>query len=412
MVKLKYLRHPLRTTIAAGALFATRRSMWKFASNGQSRFRDDARYNLQNVTDGFVSRIDDSGEDAELLERICSAYIRAVKQQQFVPDAYRATEWWQQVRQQSLAPVLRALLKRDVEALGRMYRNFFRDPCSTGLLAAPYGMSKAYFGGNIRDIYRHFYLSLALHRFDYWMAQTDGRFGLCNLAGPEIGNPFGVQIEGTHIRVGAEYAHYCAHRIGSLLGPETATVAEVGGGFGGMAYYLLRDRPGVTYLDFDVPESIALTSYYLIKAFPRLRFMLYGEEELTAGAIAKADVVLMPVFELASMPAESVDVTFSSHTMSDISSEAMVEYLKNIDRVTRDCLLHIGNQRAGESISALVSRRYHSFELVETRPSDWHVHKAFGADVGSTGDLAASTIFEQCYVRTAASRNESAKLSG
>ncbi len=411
MVKLKYLRHPVRTTIAARALFATRLSMWKFASGGQRRFRDDPRYNLQNVTDGFVSRIDDSGDDAELLERICSAYIRAVKQQQFAPEAYKATEWWQQVRQQSLAPVIRALLTRDVGALGRMYRNFFRDTCSTGLLAAPYGMSKAYFGGDIKDVYRHFYLNLVLHRLDYWMAQTDGRFELCDLAGPGIGNPFGVQIEGTHIRVGAEYAHYCAHRIGSLLGTETGTVAEIGGGFGGMAYYLLRDRPRVTYLDFDVPESIALTSYYLIKAFPQLRFLLYDEEELTAEAIAKADVVLMPVFELATMPGESVDVTFSSHTMSDISSEAMVEYLNNIDRVTRDCLLHIGNQRAGESISALVSRRYNSFELADTRSSDWHGHKAFGTDVGDAENLAASTISEQCYTRTVTSRNELAKLS-
>jgi hypothetical protein len=410
MVKPKYLRHPFRTALAARALFATRLSMWQFASDGQRRFRGDARYDLQNVTDGFVSRIDDSDDDAKLLERICAAYISAVKQEQFASEAYGATEWWRQVRQQSLAPVMRALLTRDVDALGRMYRNFFRDPCSTGLLAAPYGMSQAYFGGEIKNVYRHFYLSLALRRIDYWMVQTDERFALCELDGPQVGNPFGVHIDGTHIRAGAEYAHYCAHRIVSLLDSESATVAEIGGGFGGMAYYLLRDRPRVTYIDFDVPESIALTSYYLLKSFPQLQFLLYGEAKLTMGAIAQADVVLMPVFELATMPAESVDVTFSSHTMSDISSEAMVEYLNNIERVTRDSFLHIGNQRAGESISALMCRRYNSLELAETRPSDWHVHKAFGADVGNAGDLAASTIFEQCYVRRTASRNESAKL--
>jgi putative sugar O-methyltransferase len=279
-----------------------------------------------------------------------------------------------------------------------MYRNFFRDPCSTGLLGVPFGMSKAYFGGTIKDIHRRFYLSHVLYRFDYWKAQTQSRFELRDLAGPGIGNPFGVLIGGTHINVGAEYAHYCAHRIDSMLDSKAATVAEIGGGFGGMAYYLLRDRPEVTYLDFDVPESIALTSYYLIKAFPKLKFLLYGEDRLTADAISQADVVLLPLFELETMPADSIDLTFSSHAMSDISSGAMVEYLEHINRTTRDCFLYIGKERTSESISDLFDQRGDSFKLSETRASGWHSHKVSGA--GSALGLG-STILEQVYTRTA-----------
>ncbi len=410
MVKLKYVRHPLQTAKAAKAMFAARLSMWRFGAHGERLYRGDARYDLQNVTNGFISCIDETDDDTQLLERICTAYIKAVKQQQFVPEAYRATEWWQQVRQRSLGPVTQALLTRDIDALRRMYRNFFRDPCSSGLLGAPYGMSKAYFGRKIKDVYRRFYLSHVLYRFDYWMEQTGGRFALHDLAGPGIGNPFGVVIEGTHISVGSEYAHYCAHRMASLLKSEIATVAEIGGGFGGMAYYLLRDRARVTYLDFDIPESIALASYYLLKAFPHLTFLLYGENELTKEAIAQADVVLMPVFELATMPAESVDVTFSSHAMSDISFLALVEYLNNIDRITRCCLLYIGNSRASKSISDLVSRSYDSFELIETRSSGWHSHKVSGAGVGGAAGLAASTMLEQCYIRKVTAQVASARL--
>ncbi len=391
-------------------MFAARLNMWKFAAHGERRFRGDARYDLQNVTNGFISRIDETSDDTELLERICTAYIGAVNQEQFAPEAYKATEWWQQMRQRGLGPVRQALLTRDIDGLRRMYRNFFRDPCSSGLLGAPYGMSKAYFGGKIKDVHRRFYLSHVLYRFDYWKVQTDGRFALHDLAGPAIGNPFGVLIDGTHISVGSEYSHYCAHRIISLLDSGVATVAEIGGGFGGMAYYLLRDRAKVTYLDFDIPESIALASYYLLKAFPHLKFLLYGEGEPTKQSIAQADVVLMPVFELAAMPPDSVDVTFSSHAMSDISPGAMVEYLNIIDRMTRHCLLYIGNSRASKSISDLVSQRYDSFELAETRSSGWHSHKISGAGVGGAAGLAASTMLEQCYRRTAASQLKPAKL--
>jgi putative sugar O-methyltransferase len=412
MMKLKYLRHPVRTANAAKGMLAARLNMWRFATHGARRFRDDARYDLQNVTDGFASRIDDSQNDEELLERICAAYIKAMEQQQLVSETYKATEWWEQVRLRSLGPVTRALQMRDIESLQKMYRNFFRDPCSAGLLGVPYGMSNAYFCGTIKDVHRSFYLSHALYRIDYWMTQTDNRFALRNLAGPEIGNPFGALVGGTYLRVGAEYAHYCAHRIDSLLGSEKATVAEIGGGFGGMAYYLLRDRPSVTYLNFDVPESIALSSYYLLKAFPHLNFLLYGEKELTGEVIDRADVVLMPVFELAAMPARTIDVTFSSHALSDISSESMVEYLNNIAQMTREYFLYIGNSHASKSISQLISQNHSSFNLIETRSSGWHSHKISGAGVGGAAGLAASTMFEQCYERTVASRNESAALSG
>ena len=399
MLKLKYLRHPLQTVNAAKAMLTTRLNMRKFAAHGERRFRNDARYDLQNVTDGFMSRVDDSGDDTTILARICSAYIKSAAQEQLAPETYKASERWQRVRQQNLGPIIHALTTRDIAAVRKMYRNFFRDPCSAGLLGAPYGMSKAYFGGAIKDVNRRFYLGHVLYRLDYWKEQTNANFVYRDLTAPPIGNPFGICIDGTLLRVGAEYSHYCAYRVGNLLDTGKATVAEIGGGFGGMAYYLLRDRPNVTYCDFDVPECTALTSYYLMKALPNLKFLLYGEEELTKDGISQADVVLMPIFAMATMPIETVDITFSSHGMSDISPQAVVEYMNNIVRMTRCDFLYIGNSRATKSISDLVSQRYDSFQLAETRSSGWHSHKVSGAGVGGAAGLAASTLFEQCYTR-------------
>jgi hypothetical protein len=399
-VKLKYLRHPLRTLSRAKGLFDARLSMRAFAYHGRRKFKGDPRYNLQNVTDGFAPHLDMAGDDTELLGRICIAYIKALDRQERAPAIYKATEWWEQVRCGSLARVRHALVNRDIGSLQTMYQNFYRDSCSTGLLGVPYGMSKSYFGGPIKDIHRHFYLSHVLYRLDYWSAQTGNRFAPGDLAGPGFGNPFGIQLGDTFIPVGAEYAHYCAHRINLLLGSKQSTIAEIGGGFGNMAYYLLRDHPGLTYLNFDTPESLALSSYYLMKAFPQLNFFLYGEQELTRETIDKSDVILMPLFELGTLPAESVSVCFSSHAMSDLSPEAMDTYMGNIDRFTRNSILYIGNRKASESMAALISRKYPSFNLSDTRFSGWHSHKLSGAGVGGAAGLAASAMFEQRYTRS------------
>jgi hypothetical protein len=373
--KLEHLRHPLKTARVAQALIAERLNIRRLAKRGERHFAADPRFNLRSVKDGFGLHVadrqaghTDDQRETVLLERICTAYSKAVNQERSAPKAFRATKWWEQMRQSSLGPVMRALQSRDIEALRRMYRNFFRDPCSAGLVGVPYGMSKPYIDANDADL--RLYLIDALYRLDYWLAQTDRCFSLCDLAGPGIGNPFGLLMEGTLIETGAEYRHYCAVKVSRLLDSPQATVAEIGGGFGGMAYYLLRDRPGVTYLDFDVPESLALTAYYLASAFPRLTFQFYGEAAPTNEA--RADVALMPLFELPSIPPATVDVTFISHAISDLRPPALAEYLKHIGRITRDSFLYIGTGQSGQSV---IKRIPVPFRLVESRPSEWINHK-------------------------------------
>ncbi|QNI34040.1 putative sugar O-methyltransferase [Alloacidobacterium dinghuense] len=373
--KFKHLRHPLQAAAIARRVASVYLEMRRFGARGRRQFRGDARYDLENVSRGFASRPDDLSGDGDLLERICTAYNKAVQQEEFAPGAYRATEWWQEVRRERLGAVIHALRTYDIDALARMYGNFFRDACGAGLIGVPYGMTEAYFGGPIRDIHRHYYMSDALYRIDYWTMQTGGRFSLRDLAGPEIGNPFGVWIDGTLVRTGSVYQHYAAQKVRSCLSPEAGVVAEIGGGFGDMAYYLLRDREGVRYLDFDVPESVALTSYYLMKTFPHLQFLLYGEREFTREEIDRSDVVLMPLFEFENMPSASVDVAFSSHAMSDISSDFMGDYLNPVARMTRSYFLYMGTRGAVETISNVITQRRYGFRLAETNPAGWHTHK-------------------------------------
>lgn len=399
-LKLEHLRHPFRTATAAKDRVAAHLSMIRCANSGERRFRDDPRYRLENVTAGFALGplpTSDPGQrgiaepdDAALLDRICRAYIKAWEAEAEAPQPYCATGWWKEVRQHNLRLVIRALLARDTETLRRMYENFFRDPCSAGLIGLPW--SGTLFGKRSSDLYRRFYLSDVLHRLEYWAEQTDGRFAVRDLAGPDVGNPFGAFIEGTLIRSGIEYHHYCAHRIIDLLEvlqgdslaalphAAEATVVEVGGGFGDMAYYLLRDHPRVTYVNLDLPETIALASYYLLKAFPERRFLLYGEDEITADSISRADVVLMPVFALTTLPNEWADLTFCSHLLSDLTPAAMNEYIEGISRSTRDSFLYAGSSREAERIFDLLRHGDRPFTLAATQRSEWHTHRSPGWD--------------------------------
>lgn len=373
--------------------------MRTFAYHGRRRFRGDARYDLNNVTDGFISRVDDGNDDTEILERICTAYNRAAELEESAPDSYRPCVRWQQIRLRHLGPVIKALRTEDIRSLRKMYRNFYRDACSAGILAAPNGKPKAYFSSRIKDLHRHFYLSHVLYRLDYWKSMTGGRFSLGHLAGPGVGNPFGVVIDRTHISVGAEYSHYCSQRAQEECERGRTTIAEIRGGFGGIAYYLLRDRPETTYVDFDYPESIALASYYLMKAFPDRKFLCYGEKTATKESIADASVVMLPVFELTAMPAATVTVTFTSHGFAELAPASISQYLKDIGRITQKRLLLIGNQVVSELTLDILRAERIPFEQLETRESGWHSYKVSGAGVGGRAGLSAATVVEQSYAR-------------
>lgn len=374
MLKIKHLAHPLRTAQSANLRLRAHFQLRRFAAQSDARFRDDPRYKLHHVTNGFASRIDDSSNDTEILRRICTAYTRTVADQR-LQLWYEPTEWWKEIRRSSLGEVMRALECGDTDALHRMYRNFFRDACVAGLVGVPFGMWTAYFHHRMKDFHRRAYLGDTLYRLDYWKLRTGGAFDLDDLSGPNIGNPYGVLLSGTLVRHSAEYHHYCAHEI-LKLDSSRRVVAEIGGGYGALAYYLLRDGGKLTYMDFDVPESIALASYYLLKAFPSMNFTLYGERELTEETIATSDVLLLPTYAMQDISMRIVNVTLASHVLGDLTPSALAAYMKFVSLSTQDYFVYFGNEAVVSSLPRFLQQSHCVCAAPRLRPSDWNRHKA------------------------------------
>src|SRR5215469_1097528 len=98
-LKAKHLRHPFRTIATAKARLETYADVKLFPYRSRRRFHADPRYKLQNVTAGFASRLDTSSDDRELLERICTAYIKASEHQETARKTFQPSRWWTEQRQ-------------------------------------------------------------------------------------------------------------------------------------------------------------------------------------------------------------------------------------------------------------------------------------------------------------------------
>lgn len=335
--------------------------------------RDDPNYRLELVVQGFRDRPQEDIDDSAALERIVRSYNKAKTAQKDAPEAYQVSNEWLPIYNRNLGKVMKALSEGNLTELAGIYRNFFRDPCSAGLVGLSINMKKRYLNGEIKKRYQTLYLIDTLCRYRLWCSLTEQRYSVQSLASSSIGNPYGFELDGVFVSSGSEYLHYYSTKVSELVEHvEHPVVAELGGGYGGMAYYLVRDIPMVTYVDFDLPENLALTSYYLLRAFPTLDFVLYGEMELNNETLCNSRIVLMPNFEISKMPSNSADLVFNSYSLAEMSALAIEEYIKHMTRIGKKHFMHVNHTTNCLVGADKFGIERHGYEIVYRKPALWN----------------------------------------
>ena len=69
-------------------------------------------------------------------------------------------------------------------------------------------------------------------------------------------------------------------------------IIELGGGYGKLAYYLLKNISNYTYIDLDIPETLTLASFFLSKSFPNKKNLFYGESNFNNNTLNEFDLII------------------------------------------------------------------------------------------------------------------------
>lgn len=159
---------------------------------------------------------------------------------------------------------------------------------------------------------------------------------------PEVGAAYGVLAAGRLITPDTPDQLYGAHRLLEavqlhLEKRAAVSVVEIGGGYGGMAYWLLRMRE-LPYTIVDLPLVNVIQGYFLAKALGADAVRLYGER-------GKATVTVLPDHALEDIEGP-VDVVVNKDSMPEIPLTAVKTYL---EWTKRNCtgILYSYNQEAG-----------------------------------------------------------------
>jgi hypothetical protein len=262
----------------------------------------------------------------QLAKRLLDAFARTTEEARTVPPAYQVGENWGRALKQSRQALYDAVARRDAPALADLLANFCRND-----------LSKFILGG--KDEFEKFKASRGeewlQHNLDVWMGLVDGQAAFAEASMPPIGNPYGFDVDGSLINWNSYVNHARAYRCLKLLeGIERPVVAEIGGGFGGFAYQLLRQNPKAIYLDFDLPENGIIASYYLSMAYPDRRILLYDSPDLKLdrALLEQYDAVIMPNFMLPCLGDQTADLFINTISMSEMEIPTIEEYYRQIDR--------------------------------------------------------------------------------
>jgi putative sugar O-methyltransferase len=313
-------------------------------------------------------------DDPALYGRLVAAYKAAKQIQAQSGSAYQVSNEWLPIYSASMSRVMDALNAEDVDTLMAIYNNFFRESCSSGLHGMTLDVPQHFAGDEINPVLRDAYFQDALHRIKLWLELTEGVCPIADLASNDIGNPYGYSIDGSFVRTGSDYHHYYSKMIGSLIrAAGHKVVAEIGGGFGGMAYFLMRDNPDLTYVDFDLPENVALTSFYLLSAFPDKKIALFGELDVESADLGAYDAVLLPNFMIGALGPDTVDLTFNSYSLAEMSRETIYTYLRYVNEFTAKFFFHVNHTRNSLVGAAEFPVDREKFELLFRAPALWNM---------------------------------------
>jgi hypothetical protein len=287
-----------------------------------------------------------------IAERVRSAYRLAAAEASEHPESSPAGQWGRLIVR-AYGDLIRALEGDDLAVLATILERMFAARTTTGLSMG--GELHYLVDSSGRDFYVDWwidgfyclasYLGLLPETMDTGQSPIDSvpafhsihrgvveRLGT-GLEFPAVCGAWGIDFQGVltprtswrHLHA----AHAMLDETRSLASPR---IVEVGGGFGGVAYWAQRLRPAaVDYAMYDFPIVNAIAGYFLLRALPAGLVVLHGEPPDPR----RHQIAVLPSWRIFQEPDRGADIAFNQDSLPEMPREAAIRYLEVFDRIVR-----------------------------------------------------------------------------
>lgn len=269
-------------------------------------------------------------EDLPLAERIFKSYKLMKLDEKKVSNYFKPSSLWQSQLDKDYSFLLDSHKSNDLEKFLYFLQNF-------GNWNKYLGVENQLF---IKKYSKNFLLKNFLLKeifkgqLDLWKLFNKNQ-NLKEVGMPNYGNQIGAIIKNTFITMGSFNLHTHAENISNYLDKNDNKILELGGGYGHLAYYVLKKIKNFTYIDFDLPETLTLASYFLSKSFPNKKNFFYGESKFNKTIENDYELIFLPPWEIESLDTNSIDLAINKNSLGEMDPEAATNYLRHIIRTSK-----------------------------------------------------------------------------
>tara|TARA_X000001036_G_C20628204_1_gene786034 strand:- start:202 stop:1365 length:1164 start_codon:yes stop_codon:yes gene_type:complete len=267
--------------------------------------------------------------DLPLAKRIFNSFKLMKSEQDHKSALYKPSSLWQSQINESYSFLLESYKNNDVEKFLYFLQNFGNWNKFLGVESQ--GLIKKYNKNSLlKNFLKYEIFEGQLNLWKYFNKEKN----LKEVELPKYGNQVGALVENNFVVIGSFSNHIYADILINYL-DQNSTIMELGGGYGKFAYYILKKRKNFTYIDFDIPETLTLASYFLSKCFPNKKNFFYGEAEFDKNIEINHDLIFLPSWEIEKMNDNTVNLALNKNSLGEMDPLAAKNYLKHIHRTSK-----------------------------------------------------------------------------
>lgn len=190
---------------------------------------------------------------------------------------------------------------------------------------------------NLSGLLAVFYVQY-LRMFYEYTKEKDTKNLLSKLDEPELGNPLRVRYCKTNIAFDVCNSLLECYAIMEHVENTKPVIAELGAGYGRLAYVFLKLHPGCKYVIFDIPPTLYVSQWYLSQLFPNLhifKFRHFDDFEEIRKEYEQADLCFFSSNQLALFSSKQFDIFINISSLHEMKREQIEAYTTLIDKTTR-----------------------------------------------------------------------------
>ena len=269
-------------------------------------------------------------KESEIVRRIFESFSKMKRDQKDANKIYFPSSLWQSQIDISFSYLNKGIKNNDIETFHYFLANFGSWPKYTGVTHSTliHKYHKSLMGR--RYLQNRFYNNMNVWK---WFNEKKD---ISLLSCPQYGNQSGSIIDGHFIGFGSFFNEIYGSLLSELLSEiEAPIITELGGGCGIWSYFILRKLKNFCYLDFDLPETLCLAAYYLMKTFPDKKVLLYGEDQFSTDLYNKYDLIFLPNYEIEKIKNKNIDLFLNKNSLGEMHKDVVKAYLKIITNCSK-----------------------------------------------------------------------------